>query len=152
MLAAILALGTYVVKKNFESIEMPFRCQGVTEYNLGEDDDVVRFSVNQDLRLEADARSVFLVKGSVFHGKEKYTLNRAFELSELKKIDKDTVVLRIDKITAAGIDNTPDVLFNVYLDDIVFEPQSLQLDIVYLGKKAWLIGNPMQFFFTCARY
>lgn len=152
MLVFIMVLGGYIAKKQLETIQVPFRCQGITEYNLGEDDNPVKFSVNQDLRLEANARSLFLVKGNVFYGKEKYTLSRAFELSDLKKIDKDTVILNINKIITSEMDNTPDKLFNIYLDEIAFEPETMQIDIVYLRKKAWLIGNPMQFIYTCARY
>ena len=151
-LVIILALGGYIVKKEFEAIPMPFRCQGVTEYNLGDDSHEVTFSVNQDLRLEANARSVFLVRGNVFSAKEKYNLNRAFELSGLQAIDKDTVILKIDRIVKSELDNTPDILFNIYLDEIVIEPDVLQLDIVPLIKRAWLISNPVQFIYPCARY
>lgn len=152
LLGFVVAAGAYIVKKESEAIQMPFRCQGLTEYNLGEDGHEVKLSINQDLRLEANARSIFLIRGNASDGNEKYNLNRVFELSGLQAIDKDTVILKIDRIVKSKSDNTPDALFNIYLDELVFEPRTLQLDIVYLDKKAWLISNPMQFFYSCARY
>lgn len=152
LMSFILVLGVYIIIKEFKGIPLPFRCGGVTEYNLGDDGHEVTFNVNQDLRLEGNARSVFLIRGNVFSGKAKYNLNREFELSGLQDIDKDTVILKIDRIVKSELDNTPDALFNIYLDEIVIAPETLQLDIVHLSKRSWLISNPLQFIYPCVRY
>jgi len=93
-----------------------------------------------------------LLNGQVTSADEVTTLNRRIALSEGHKIDSDTYRYKIRTIITSTNDTTPDTLFNLLLTEITLDPTYLQLDIMQVDNKTYLIGGPLSYLFTCQRY
>lgn len=131
---------------------MPFKCTTFTVYDLSHHDQTRVFRVVHDLRFIDRHSGYFLLKGTVTWQGKNTTVNRTLILTDGGPVDKDTFRYRISRIEKSPTDETPDALFNEWLAEIIPQPGVLQLDTVEIKPNTWLIGSPVSFLFTCARY
>jgi len=133
--------------------DLPFRCSAFSRYDLSRHDGKrTEFTVSQDLRFIDLNSGYMLLNGQVTSADEVTTLNRRIALSEGHKIDSDTYRYKIRTIITSTNDTTPDTLFNLLLTEITLDPTYLQLDIMQVDNKTYLIGGPLSYLFTCQRY
>jgi len=131
----------------------PFRCSTFTRYDLSRSDEARKdFAVTQDLRLIEQHSGYLLLNGQVTDGDKVTVLNRKINLIDGDKIDHNTYRYRIDKIITSSTDNTPDAIFNKLLAELTLDPSYLQLDVIKVDQKSYLIGGPLSYLFTCQRY
>ncbi|PWC18277.1 hypothetical protein DDT52_13995 [Brenneria roseae subsp. roseae] len=69
-----------------------------------------------------------------------------------KRRAQDTFRYHIKAISVSTTDNTPEPLFNQLLSEFTADSTTLQLDVIQLGKQAYLIGGPVSYLFTCVTY
>ena len=131
----------------------PFRCLTFTRYDLSRKDDARSvFAVTQDLRFLNPDSGYLLLNGQVRDGEKVTILNRKLNLISGEKIDGDTYRYRIDKVITSSTDNTADDLFNRLLAELTLDPSWLQLDVMKVDNKSYVIGGPLSYLFTCQRY
>lgn len=133
--------------------QMPLKCTTFTVYDLSRNNDhslVLRLA--QDLRLENRNSGYFLVKGNVLSQGNNTVLNRTLNLTDGDSVDSETFRYHIRNISKSSTDNTPDSLFNQWVDEITTQSGVLQLDVVRVKPGTWIIGSPVSFLFTCTLY
>ena len=130
----------------------PFRCSAFTRYNLSRDNHDITLSVAQDLRLMPAPDGYLLMNGRAVSDGAGTVLNRVIRLGDGGKIDEDTYRYHIDKIIVSSTDTTPDALFKQLLTELTTDNETLQLDVVHIEGKAFLIGGPVSYLFTCTTY
>lgn len=153
VLAALvmLLIGTDYFRKRTEAF--PFRCATFTRYDLSrKEGNHLDFAVTQDLRFQNHDSGYLLLNGQVTSGNNTTLLNRRLILNTGDKIDYDTYRYQIGKIIASSTDTTPDPVFNMLLSELTLDPSYLQLDVVKVDEKTFLIGGPLSYLFTCQRY
>ncbi|MBJ7221532.1 hypothetical protein JG725_06570 [Brenneria sp. L3-3C-1] len=130
----------------------PFKCSAFTRYNLSQDDNHLEFYLAQDLRFQDKNSGYFLLNGRAIHNENITVLNRTLHLGQGGKIDSDTFRYQINDIVASPTDNTPDALFNQLLAELIIDNRTLQLDVIPIQDKSYLIGGPISYLFTCTTY
>ena len=131
----------------------PFRCSTFTRYDLSRRDGARKeFTITQDLRFIDKNSGYLLLNGQVRDDDKVTTLNRRINLIHGGKVDYETYRYRIDKIITSATDNTPDALFNKLLAELTLDSSYLQIDVIQVDKKSYLIGGPLSYLFTCQRY
>jgi len=153
VLAALIMLliGTDYFRKRTEAF--PFRCATFTRYELSrKEGNHLDFAVTQDLRFQNHDSGYLLLNGQVTSGNNTTLLNRRLILNNGDKIDYDTYRYQIGKIITSSTDTTPNVIFNMLLAELTLDPSYLQLDVVKVDEKSFLIGGPLSYLFTCQRY
>lgn len=131
----------------------PFRCSTFAHYDLSrKEGKVIEFTVAQNLRFESKESGYLLLNGQAVSGDQTTIFNRRVVLSSGAKIDYDTYRYAIGKIITASTDTTPDSMFTLLLAEIALGPSYLQLDINKIDNRAYLIGGPLSYLFTCQRY
>ncbi|WP_371245258.1 FidL-like protein [Pantoea sp. KPR_PJ] len=131
----------------------PFRCSTFTRYDLSRTNaEPKEFAVSQDLRLIEKNTGYLLLNGQVTDGNNVTVLNRTIELTSGDKTDYDTWRYRIDKVVKSSTDNTPDTVFDTLLAELTLDASFLQLNVIKVDQKSYLIGGPLSFWFTCQRY
>jgi len=152
---AMLLLVTFAGINYFKPSEndLPFRCSAFNRYDLSRNDNKkIEFAVSQDLRFINSDSGYLLLNGQVTFGDQVTTVNRRIALSAGNKIDSDTYRYKIRTIITSANDTTQDAVFNLLLAEITLDPGYLQLDITQVDKKAYLVGGPLSYLFTCQRY
>ncbi|PWC11890.1 FidL-like protein [Brenneria corticis] len=147
LLAVLIAL--LLLRQN---TTFPFKCSGFTRYDLGRNGSVLDYHLAQDLRFQSANAGYFLLNGHVSTGDKDMTLSRTINLDKGGKLDQDTFRYHIKAVTASATDNTPEPLFNQLLSEFTTDSATLQLDVIQLGKQAYLIGGPISYLFTCVAY
>ncbi len=151
ILLALISLGAVTFMRHVD--DFPFRCSTFTRYDLSRKEGVsIEFALKHDLRFQDKSSGYLLLNGQVTYGDKVTTLNRRIILNQGDKIDYDTYRYHIDNIIKSSTDNTPDAAFNHLLAELMLDPSSLQLNVVQLDKKTYLIGGPLSHLFTCQRY
>jgi len=151
--AALVVL--FIGLKYFTNREeaFPFRCATFTRYDLSRTEGKhLDFAVTQDLRFQTRDSGYLLLNGQVTNGEETTLLNRRIILTTGDKVDYDTYRYRIAKTITSATDTTPDATFNMLLAELTLDPSYLQLDVIKVDEKAYLISGPLSYLFTCQRY
>jgi len=147
----VLLIGTDYFRKRTEVF--PFRCATFTRYDLSrKEGSHLDFAVTQDLRFQNHDSGYLLLNGQVISANNTTLVNRRLILSTGGKIDYDTYRYQISKIVTSSTDTTPDPVFNMLLAELTLDPSYLQLDVVKVDEKSYLIGGPVSYLFTCQRY
>lgn len=153
VLAALvmLLIGTDYFRKRTEAF--PFRCATFTRYELSrKEGSHLDFAVTQDLRFQNYDSGYLLLNGQVTSGDNTTLVNRRLILTKGGKIDYDTYRYQISKIITSSTDTTPDTVLNMLLAELTLGPSYLQLNVVKVDEKSYLIGGPLSYLFTCQRY
>lgn len=153
VLAALvmLLIGTQYIRNTADSF--PFRCATFTRYDLSrKEGNRLDFNVTQDLRFQNRNSGYLLLNGQVISGDNTTLLNRRLILTTGDKIDYDTYRYKISQIITSATDTTPDAIFNILKAELTLDPSYLQLDVVKVDEKSYLIGGPLSYLFTCQRY
>jgi len=153
MLTALVILLASIDYLRHQADSFPFRCATFTRYDLSrKEGGHLDFNVTQDLRFQNRNSGYFLLNGQVTSGEVTTLLNRRINLTTGDKIDYDTYRYKISEIITASTDNTPDKTFNMLLAELTLGPSYLQLDVIKVDDKSYLIGGPLSYLFTCQRY
>lgn len=67
-------------------------------------------------------------------------------------VDDDTLRFTISRISRSPVDNTPEQIFGVLLDEYTTSQDALQLDVIRLQHEVWVIGSPASYLMTCIQY
>lgn len=148
--AAILLAGFWLY--DARPLRFPYKCIGFVEYHLVSGNHPVTLSVSQDIRLFSQAQGKINFRGQVDDNGRVTQLNRTLTLTGGTPVDDDTVRFTISRITRSPIDNTPDQIFGVLLDEYTTSQDALQLDVIRLQPDVWVIGSPASYLMTCIQY
>ncbi|CPR21659.1 FidL-like protein [Brenneria goodwinii] len=148
----LLLTTLFIVISSHRQIAWPFKCSAFTRYNLNRDGHNLEFYLAQDLRFQNNDSGYFLLNGRAVDQGKATVLNRTIYLTQGGRIDNDTFRYHISRIVASPTDNTPDTVFNQLLAEFTSDSTRLQLDTIHIQDKAYLIGGPISYLFTCAAY
>lgn len=155
LIVALIALLIFAIirYKKHQVNDLPFRCYAFSHYDLGRHDgDKIVFDVSQDLHFIDLHSGYLLLNGQVTSGDKVTMLNRRIALSAGNKIENDTYRYKIRTIISSTNDTTPDAVFNQLLAEISLDPTHLQLQIIQIDRKTYLISGPLSYLFTCQHY
>lgn len=134
-------------------LRFPFKCYGFVEYHLFSGNQPIIFKVSQDIRLFSKSEGKINFRGQVVNDNGGIMqLNRTQALTGGKSVDDDTLLFRISRIARSPVDNTPEQIFDVLLNEYTTSQDALQLDIIRLKSEIWLIGSPASYLMTCVKY
>lgn len=138
---------------HYRDDSFPFRCTTFSRYDLTiKEREHLVFTVTQDLRFQNHHSGYLLLNGQVTRGGVTTLLNRRINLITGDKIDYDTYRYRISGIVKSLTDNTPDKAFNMLLAELTLGPFYLQLEVMKVDDKDYLVGGPLSDLFICRRY
>lgn len=153
MLAALVALFIATAWFTHRAESYPFRCATFNRYDLSRHEGKrLEFAVTQDLRFQNKNSGYLLINGQATNGDVDTILNRRIILTQGEKTDGNTYRYQINKVVTSSTDTTPDGMFNALLAELTLDPTYLQLDIVKVDEKTYLMSGPLSYLFTCQRY
>lgn len=153
VVAALVVLSIALDYFSNRAETFPFRCATFTRYDLSRKEEKhLDFAVTQDLRFQNRDSGYLLLNGQATNGDETTLLNRRIILTRGDKVDYDTYRYQIGKIITSSTDTTPDATFNTLLAELTLDPSFLQLNVIKVDEKSYLIGGPLSYLFTCQRY
>ncbi len=147
---AVLLAGFWIC--NEKTLRFPFKCIGFVEYHLVSGNHPVTLSLSQDIRLFSKAEGKINFRGQVEDNGRVTQLNRTLTLTGGMAVDDDTLRFTISLISRSPIDNTPEQIFDVLLDEYTTSQNALQLDVIRLQREVWVIGSPASYLMTCIQY
>lgn len=148
--AVILLAGIWLYTE--KTLRFPFKCFGFVEYNLASGNHPIILKVSQDIRLFGQGKGKINFRGQVDDNGHITQLSRTLALTDGKAIDDDTLRFRISHITRSPVDNSPEQIFEVLLNEYTTSQDTLQLDIIRLQHEIWLIGSPTSYLMTSIHY
>ncbi|MDX5627746.1 MULTISPECIES: FidL-like protein [unclassified Brenneria] len=148
----LLLVTLFIVISSHQQIAWPFKCSAFTRYNLNQDGQNLEFFLAQDLRFQNNDSGYLLLNGRAVDRGKTTVLNRTIYLKQGGRIDSDTFRYAISRIVPSPTDNTPDAVFNQLLAEFTSDSTRLQLDTIHIQDKAYLIGGPISYLFTCTAY
>lgn len=153
MLAALVALFIATAWFTHRAESYPFRCATFNRYDLSRNEGKrLEFAVTQDLRFQNKNSGYLLINGQATDGDVDSILNRRLILTQGDKIDSNTYRYQINKVVTSSTDTTPDSIFNALLAELTLDPSYLQLEVIKIDEKSWLMSGPLSYLFTCQRY
>jgi len=153
VLTALVLLLASIGIVHYRDDSFPFRCTNFSRYDLTlKERERLVFTVTQDLRFQNHHSGYLLLNGKVTSGEVTTLLNRRINLITGDKIDYDTYRYRIGGIVKSSTDNTSDKAFNMLLAELTLGPFYLQLEVMKVDDKVYLIGGPLSDLFICRRY
>lgn len=138
--------------KNGKVVDYPFKCYGFVEYNLLDGRDIVTYDSSQDLRIFSDGVAYVSFSGMVKFRNNETILNRTINLKNVKHLDKNTISFDIDSFQKSMSDNTPDELYDILLNEYLFQRKKFNLDVVNVDKSTWVLGTSSSFIMSCVEY
>lgn len=138
--------------KNGKVVDYPFKCYGFVEYNLLDGRDIVTYDSSQDLRIFSDGIAYVNFSGMVKFRNNESILNRTINLKNVNHLDKNTISFDIDNFQKSISDNTPDELYNILLNEYLFQKGKINLDVVNIDNSTWVLGNSSSFIMSCVEY
>lgn len=151
LLVGILSLASWY-KKSQQS-PYPFKCTSFTTYHLKDvNGRPFSLSVAQDLRFESKTEGYLLFSGRVKSTEGQWLIQRGVALNKGFKVDSDTFKFHIKRISVAPEDNTPERYFTPLIREFSLDDIRMQLDVINIGEKVYIIGSPFSFLFSCVRY
>lgn len=155
-LLPLIGIGIFSIiigyKKNHE-IPFPFRCTSFATYHLNDvNGKKFTLSVAQDLRFQTSSEGYLLLSGQAKSDEGLWNIQRDIVLSQGAKKDSDTFKFHIKRISVAPEDNLPGEYFTPFIREFTIDDLRMQLDVIKVGEKVYIVGSPFSFLFSCVRY
>lgn len=130
-----------------------FKCVSQSRYRIARDDNAwTDFFVTQNLQLYADHTGFISFVGHAVNNGVDYKINRKVKLKDGFMIDDHTFHYTIEAVRKVGADNLPVSEFQTLLMEVSGDEAVFLFERERIDENAWILGNPNNWFMTCAEY
>lgn len=112
----------------------------------------MQLKLSQDIRLYDDKTGEISFSGRVMYDNRNTVFNRKIMLTNATRLDEYTLKFTIKNTVKSLSDNTPDVVFNLLMDEYVASQHTMQIDLIEIVSGLWVIGSPTSFIMICQAY
>lgn len=148
----LLSVCSAIAYSNFRAIDN-FKCVSQSRYRIARNDDTFTdFFVTQNLQLYSNHTGFVSFVGHAISDGVDYKINRKITLKEGFMIDDHTFHYMIDAVRKVGADNLPGSEFQKLLMEVSGDEAIFLFERERIDENAWILGNPNNWFMTCAEY